>query len=138
MRQWKNYWKNTTNQNYFKKKIENLKIPINIKEIQLIVKYVPTKKTPGSEALLFSPMKRLRYKTFQSHTCFSRKGTRRSPPGLCRGARSTFVTKVEKGNGSPASPRSTDAKVQREVLPAWIQQHTNRTTDHDRDGFISH
>jgi hypothetical protein len=114
---------------------------VTTNEIEVAIKILPKKKSPGPErfsAKFYQPFKELIQALLKLFHEIQREGTL---PNSFYEASISLVPKpdkdtIEKENCKPISLINLDAKFLNEILANQIQKHIKKTIHHDEVGFI--
>ena len=122
--------------------IENIKRPITSTEIEIVIKNLPTNKSPGPDGFTgeFYQIFREELTTILLKL-FKNTAEGGTPPNSFYEAPITLIPKpdkdvTKKGNYRPVSLMNIDAKILYKILANRIQQHIKRIIHHDQVGFI--
>lgn len=122
------------------KEIENLNRPITSKEIESVIKNLPTKKSPGLNGFIDKFYQTRKEELMPIFSNFSKKLKRKEhflthPVRLALPQYQSQIRTLQ-GNYRPVSPMKNNAKILNKTLTNRTQQHVKRVTHHYQVGFI--
>ena len=123
-------------------KIENMNRQITSTEIETVIKYIPTNKSPGPDGFTGEFYQTFREELTPIHfKLFPNIAEGGTPPNSFYEATVTLIQKPDKDdtkkeNYRPISLMNIDAKTLNKILANRIQQHIKRIIHHDQVEFI--